>query len=189
MSNLRERRRAQTSKAICRAAVELAFEHGLDTVTTEMISEAAGISPRTFFNYFPYKEAALIPPPLVLPDEAIDEFVDGSGALLDDISILLAPTFENISDDQDVIRKSHEVALSNPKLMGLRASTFHEFDATIESLIRKRLGEQNETHHMAALISASIRVGFEAWIKQEEIPANVFISKNIKAIKHLFAHI
>ncbi|MGO9925535.1 MAG: TetR family transcriptional regulator, partial [Mycobacterium sp.] len=56
---LRERRRRQTSADIRDAAVRLARERGFDRVTIEDIGVAAGISPRTFFNYFPNKESAI----------------------------------------------------------------------------------------------------------------------------------
>ncbi|MDT7738291.1 MAG: hypothetical protein QOK09_1660, partial [Mycobacterium sp.] len=50
---LRERRRRQTSADIRGAAVRLARERGWDRVTIEDICTEAGISARTFFNYFP----------------------------------------------------------------------------------------------------------------------------------------
>jgi hypothetical protein len=52
---LRERRRRQTSADIRDAAVRLALARGFDKVTIEEICVEAGISTRTFFNYFPNK--------------------------------------------------------------------------------------------------------------------------------------
>ena len=57
---LRERKREQTSQAIHIAAAELVLEHGLDAVTIDAISERADVSTRTFFNYFPSKEDAVL---------------------------------------------------------------------------------------------------------------------------------
>src|SRR5271165_2273662 len=54
---LRERRRRQTSADIRDAAVRLALQRGFDKVTIEEICVEAGISSRTFFNYFPNKES------------------------------------------------------------------------------------------------------------------------------------
>ncbi|HWF28610.1 MAG TPA: helix-turn-helix domain-containing protein, partial [Mycobacterium sp.] len=56
---LRERRRRQTSADIRDAAVRLAQERGFDKVTIEEICVEAGLSTRTFFNYFPNKESAI----------------------------------------------------------------------------------------------------------------------------------
>src|SRR5699024_10343844 len=47
----------------------LALEKGLDNLTVEAISEAADVSPRTFFNYFPSKEDALVTDAARIGDE------------------------------------------------------------------------------------------------------------------------
>lgn len=57
---LRERRRQRTWNAIHEAAVSLVKEKGLRQTTTDEIAEHAGISPRTFFNYFASKEDAVL---------------------------------------------------------------------------------------------------------------------------------
>ncbi len=57
---LRERKKLQTRLALHRAALGLVDEHGFDAVTTDQIASRAGVSPRTFFNYFPTKESAVL---------------------------------------------------------------------------------------------------------------------------------
>ncbi|MGA0567717.1 TetR/AcrR family transcriptional regulator [Rathayibacter sp. KR2-224] len=68
---LRERKKQQTRHAIHEAALELVDENGLDGTTIEQICQLAGVSPRTFFNYYQSKAAAA----LGLPDQAISEDV------------------------------------------------------------------------------------------------------------------
>jgi AcrR family transcriptional regulator len=58
-SGLRERKKADTRRALSDAALRLAFERGLDNITREDIADVAGVSLRTFTNYFNGKYEAL----------------------------------------------------------------------------------------------------------------------------------
>jgi AcrR family transcriptional regulator len=57
---LRERKKAETRAALSGAALRLTVERGLDNVKVEDIAEAAGVSPRTFNNYFSGKGEAIV---------------------------------------------------------------------------------------------------------------------------------
>lgn len=60
-TGLRERKKAATKAALSEAAMHLAVaKGGLDAVTADEIAAHAGVSTRTFHNYFPSKEAALL---------------------------------------------------------------------------------------------------------------------------------
>ncbi len=56
---LRERKKLDTRRALSDAALTLAFEHGFEGVTREAIADLAGVSLRTFNNYFTGKYEAL----------------------------------------------------------------------------------------------------------------------------------
>jgi AcrR family transcriptional regulator len=58
-SGLRERKKVATRHALGVAAMRLAIERGLDNVLVEDIAEAAGVSTRTFNNYFASKYEAI----------------------------------------------------------------------------------------------------------------------------------
>jgi AcrR family transcriptional regulator len=58
-TGLRERKKQQTREAVARAGIELFVERGYDATTLAEIAEAAGVSTRTIFAYFPSKEDIL----------------------------------------------------------------------------------------------------------------------------------
>jgi AcrR family transcriptional regulator len=56
----RARNRARTHRALVEAALELFSADGFGAVSVERIADAAGVSPRTFFRYFPAKEDVVV---------------------------------------------------------------------------------------------------------------------------------
>jgi AcrR family transcriptional regulator len=57
---LRERKKLATRQALSHAALQLALERGWGSVVREDIAAAAGVSVRTFNNYFSTKEEAIV---------------------------------------------------------------------------------------------------------------------------------
>ena len=137
---LRERKRRATRRAIQLAALQLVRERGLDGVTVDAVSALADISPRTFFNYFDSKDEALLGGAPTLPDpDAIERFVNGEGALLDDLGEMVAESVSGLEPDGEVVRLRHEVAREHPHLLGLRIAKTKMLEAEIAAIIQRRL--------------------------------------------------
>ncbi|MEL4358263.1 MULTISPECIES: TetR/AcrR family transcriptional regulator [unclassified Luteococcus] len=118
---LRERKKRQTRHALHRAAIELVSERGLGGVTTDDIAQAAGVSPRTFFNYFPTKEGALMGVPEVIvekvsrllserPDE--ESLWDSARLVADRLAVLTV-------HDEDLWRKRRHLMATHPDIAHL----------------------------------------------------------------------
>jgi AcrR family transcriptional regulator len=76
MSGLRERKKLDTRRALSDAALGLAFERGLDRVTRDDIAARAGVSLRTFNNYFTNKFEAVAYRQLERMRLSLNEFRD-----------------------------------------------------------------------------------------------------------------
>lgn len=58
-AGLRERKKRRTRQTLIETAVRLFDEQGYDQTTVAAVAAAADVSTKTFFNYFPSKEAVL----------------------------------------------------------------------------------------------------------------------------------
>jgi AcrR family transcriptional regulator len=105
-SSLRERRKAETWAALHDAAASLALEHGIEQTTVEAIAESAGVSPRTFFNYFRAKEDAILGlrEPQVDPEE-LSRVSTSATDLLDQVSVLLMTVARSAIGGADPARR------------------------------------------------------------------------------------
>ncbi|MCF8589395.1 TetR/AcrR family transcriptional regulator [Gordonia liuliyuniae] len=75
---LRDRQRAETLLRLHDAAIDLVQEHGLTETTVSEIADRAGVSRRTFFNYFASKEDAVLGAgEPTIPADAVDHLLDG----------------------------------------------------------------------------------------------------------------
>jgi AcrR family transcriptional regulator len=84
-SGLRERKKLQTRAEIAGAAMKLFTARGFDAVTVAEVAEAAGVSEKTVFNYFPAKEDLAFPP----GEQPLAELIDAIRSLPPGASIVV----------------------------------------------------------------------------------------------------
>ncbi|WP_182901731.1 TetR/AcrR family transcriptional regulator [Microbispora sp. H10830] len=81
---LRERKKRQTRQLISDVASGLFMQRGFDNVTVAEVAEAAGVSTKTVFNYFPRKEDLFLdryPEAVELVTRAVRERAEGETPL------------------------------------------------------------------------------------------------------------
>ncbi|PLS21718.1 TetR/AcrR family transcriptional regulator [Neptunicoccus cionae] len=116
---LRERRRQQTARDIQIVTLEMAQQHGLENITTDEIASAAGISTRTFFNYYSNKEAAAIGAPPPFQEENVEALREGTGSLATDLKLFLDNHMEVMADDETIMKLVGNVIRTNEKARGI----------------------------------------------------------------------
>ncbi|GAA2410454.1 TetR family transcriptional regulator [Streptomyces glaucosporus] len=171
---LRERRRRQTRQEIHTATLRLAREHGFDKVTIEMISSEAGVSPRTFFNYFPNKEAAAVFGPQDLSPGPTAEFVAAGparpGEVLRDLTGLL---LRELAGNPPLRRDMHDVfalAHEHPGVLAAMLAQFDAFGETVAATVAERMGRRpgDEVPNLIAAVAlTAVRSGLERWSRDE----------------------
>ena len=123
--SLRDRKARLTRTAIHEAAVRLAFERGLDAATVAQIADAAGISARTFFNYFASKEDAIIGTAVSGPDQQVVRDIvaqaDFSTAVLPEIARIVRELMSRSLGDDETERVRRTLLLRHPGLVQRKA--------------------------------------------------------------------
>lgn len=164
---LRERRRSETRREIHRAAVDLALKRGLAQVTVDDIAEAAGVSPRTFFNYFRTKREALVIGPPPLHQASVERFVQArNDRLLDDLRDLLVEYVELSRRERHELQRVHAVVVANPELSPLLQERFLAFETVIAEVVARRIGQTPpafEASVIAAVATAVLRAAVRDW--------------------------
>ncbi|NKX52939.1 TetR family transcriptional regulator [Arthrobacter mobilis] len=139
-TSLRDRKRAETWNALHRAAAQAALSQGLEQVTVEAVAAAAGVSCRTFFNYFATKEDAV----LGLQEPAVDEEVlaayDVDGDLLEETGRLMLSVMRSIQGGgDDEAGDRGELFAKYPHLLHRRFQYVTKVEQLLTGLVAERL--------------------------------------------------
>jgi AcrR family transcriptional regulator len=138
---LRERKKAETKNALSRAAVELALQRGLDAVTAEAIAQAANVSARTFHNYFPSKERAI----LFMLEDAVHLLVEAffrrseSEPVLDALEASFLEVIESVDQVDRMVAVTRLIA-EHPALIAHHLAVYNEASNTLLAEIGRRTG-------------------------------------------------
>ncbi|AWT25768.1 hypothetical protein Csp1_09620 [Corynebacterium provencense] len=175
---LRERKRRETRLRIEDCGTELILERGFDQVTLEEICDRAGVSRRTFFNYFDSKDqvASGTGLPALRPEDLKSFATADSGNVVRDILRFLGERIDSDPDTSLTLSPDRETSLRikarrriiisrTPHLMLAGMRRFDELAGAVLEAITANLTEFPErrraphldAHEEATLLTAFIR--------------------------------
>jgi len=158
MTGRRERNKRATRRALSDAARQLVTERGLNAVTVDDIAEAAGVSVRTFSNYFAGKDEAVVGvDPDLIADYAArlrarpsgEHPVDAVRAVLLDADVRAA---DGSAELVRRLRTRHELVQRHPALLPRFLAGNAEFEAALTAALAERLGVDPRSDHRPALL-------------------------------------
>ncbi|NNU46860.1 TetR family transcriptional regulator [Rhizobium sp. WYCCWR 11279] len=163
----RERKRRQTRERIEQAAMTLFLQRGFDATTIEDITEAADVSKRSFFDYFPSKEEVVF----AWQDAFADRLMAAIAARPADESSVTAV---EAAITATVIAAVDEPGLAlgdlihrTPALKARDQLKYAKLEQKLaEALLLRKGGDPLERPRMrvlAATVIGALRVGAELW--------------------------
>jgi AcrR family transcriptional regulator len=162
--SLRERKKLATRRGIRRAALDLVAERGFSHVTVEDIAAAADVSPRTFFNYFPSKEAVLFGAHPGRSEELRARLVHdlpGLSALevlrvvLTDLARDLAAELAELGGDPAHWARQIKSAMGDPQLRAAQAGHMARAESDFADAIAERLGTDRDRDPYPLLLASA----------------------------------
>jgi len=166
---LRERKKAETRRALASAALRLAGRLGPDRVTVEEIADAAGVSPRTFFNYFATKDDAIVGVAPAGSTQLVQGLVDrppGEPPLdaLRATVQAMAAVFMVSADEWEMRQR---ILDQHPTLAARHAARFAEIEHVLAEEVARRTGRELGVDPYPALVVGSAmsatRAALAAW--------------------------
>jgi len=163
-SSLRERKKLATRRLLQKAALDLFAERGFSHVTVEDIAGAADVSPRTFFNYFPSKEAVLFggdPDRAAELREGVASGSPGKSALVALCAVLtrdseaMADELRSLGGDPADWLRRMKVARVDPHVRAAHAAQMAMIERAIAEGLAARLGTDQETDPYPGVLAAA----------------------------------
>jgi AcrR family transcriptional regulator len=166
---LRERKKQATREALREAALRLAVERGPDQVRVEDIAEAAGVSPRTYNNYYASREQAIVAAVTADREARIAAAVAARPAgtrLADAVIDAVVEQYTNAGDreQQALLLITTRTALRDAFL-----DTTADIEPPLTAVIAERLGDNGKqtARVLAASVAAAVRIALEGWLQPE----------------------
>jgi AcrR family transcriptional regulator len=187
----RDRQRDETRRNLAFAALDLASARGLANVRVPDIAAAAGVSSRTFNNYFPSKEAAIAWPAARRAARLADNLLARPDdeplgrAIVAAVSELYEARAEHGFPSR-WLRRFRALVAREPALYGEYLKAADAGERALAHAIRIRTGaaeDELEPKVLAALVFGAERAAIRHWMSQSDKPGPLV--ETVRAALHL----
>lgn len=161
------RRPSTSADRIGAVGIELFTEHGFEETSVDQIAETAGIARRTFFRYFPSKNAV----PWGDFDHHLQQMRAGLAALPDDLPLAEALRrilirFNTFPDEEAVThRRRMALILGAPSLQAHSMLMYTDWRQAIAEYVARRLGMRTGDHLPQSVAWTMLGVALSAYEK------------------------
>ena len=154
---LRERKRAATQLAIEEAAVDIAFEQGYEAATAEAIAAKAGVSLRTFFNYFTSKDTAIAGEGLRVSDRAraMEFLAKSEPHLLKGILRVFQQADSESEPGPDLLLRRHVLFKRYPPLLHRHFTHVDVFETEVTQIVAEYFAKEPARRRLAGKVTAT----------------------------------
>ncbi|ATY14933.1 TetR/AcrR family transcriptional regulator [Amycolatopsis sp. AA4] len=165
MTGLRERKKQATRVALREAALRLAIEHGPANVRVDDIAEAAGVSPRTYNNYFSSREEAIVAAVTADRENRIAAAVAERSPDTRLAEAIIDAVAEQYTDPGEQSRDALLLITTNPGLRSAFLDAPAALEDPLQEVIATRVGDAQTARVLAASVAAAVRVALEQWTR------------------------
>jgi AcrR family transcriptional regulator len=164
---LRERKKQATRKALREAALRLALERGPDNVRVDDIAEAAGVSPRTYNNYFASREQAIVAAVTAEREARVAAAVAARPPSIRLADAVVEAILEQYTDPGGHDHDALLLLTTHPALRDAFAGTAAGIEDPLTAVIAERIGDtgQHTARVLSASIAAAVRIALQQWLR------------------------
>ncbi|PDT01192.1 TetR family transcriptional regulator [Rhizobium chutanense] len=162
----RERKRRQTRERIEQAAMTLFLQRGFEATTVEDITEAADVSKRSFFDYFPSKEEVVFAWQDSFADRLMAEIAARPARESSVAAVEAAISATVIASVDERGLALAELIHRTPALKARDQLKYARLEQKLAEALLLRKGSDPERARMrvlAAVVIGALRVGSELW--------------------------
>lgn len=166
-TGLREQKKQATRQALREAALRLALERGPDNVRVDDIAEAAGVSPRTYNNYFSSREQAIVAAVTAERESRVAAAVAARPAGVRLADAVIDAIVEQYTDPGEHDRDALLLITTRPVLRDAFVDAAAAIEHPLTDAIADRLGGsgRDTARVLAASVAAAVRVALERWTR------------------------